>query len=167
MSAPATGTGQIVNYSDRFSISGMTGSWTAPAAEADFKTVTGTAGPATQNNIAGNDGSNNNNNPAAGANNGAYGVAYSLQTGLTKYAPMQPKPGSKITGKVTGPLYPTSSYFIATTFLPPAKQVTTSTQAITYSVSSRENTVSLAANVLPRSYADIPHPGLPRSSSIR
>lgn len=124
----------------------MTGAWKEPAVEADFKTVTGTTGPATQNSIAGNDGSNNN-NPAAGANNGAYGVAYSLQTGLTKYAPMQPKPGTKITAKVTGPMYPTSSYFIATTFLPPAKQVTTSTQAVTYRVSSRENTVSSVADI--------------------
>jgi len=81
---------------------------------------------------------------AAGAPgaDGPFGISYQFQTtGLTKYAPMQPKPGTKITARNTAPLFAASPFTVATTFLPLPSQVTTITQAVTYSASSRENTV--------------------------
>lgn len=68
-------------------------------------------------------------------------IPYQLQTGLTRYAPMAKKPGTSITAKTATPQYPTSSYEIATTYLPqPTVQVTISAP-VTYSTSSIENTV--------------------------
>jgi len=126
----------VINYSDRFSLSGMTGSF-PPNIKTGIKGVTGTGGPATQNNINPNAAAV----PAAGKAGGPYAVTYTAQTGLTKYAPMQGKPGTKITANKPTPQYPTSSVKIAKTFLPTPSQVTTMTVSATYSVSSRENTV--------------------------
>ncbi|MCJ1249933.1 hypothetical protein MMC30_007159 [Trapelia coarctata] len=76
---------------------------------------------------------------------GPFAISYQFQTtGLTKYAPMQPKPGTQITATNTAPLFAPSPFTVATTFLPIPSQVTTITQAVTYSASSRENTASPA-----------------------
>ena len=127
--------GTVINYSDRFSLSGMTGTFPA-AVQKGAAGITGTNGPAAQNNVA----SNPNAGVATGAG-GPYAVTYTAQTGLTKYAPMQGKPGTKITAKSPTPQYPTSSVQFALTFLPTPSQVTTITLSATYSTSSMENTV--------------------------
>ena len=129
----ATG-GTVINYSDRFTLSGMTGTF-PPNVQAGIKDITGTSGPATENNVV------DNADAAAGAGGGNFGQAYSLQTGLTKYAPMQKKPGTKITAKTPSMQYPTSSFKLATTILPTPKQVTTVTQSAPHSASSIENPV--------------------------
>lgn len=137
MISVATAGGTVINYSPRFSIAGMTGNFPANVI-AGIGTVSGTAGPATENNVV-------QNQPAAGGGaeqGGKYAVPYTLQTGLTKYAPMQPQPPTKITAQSATPLWPTSAVVIATTWLPRPSQVTTSTQVPTYSVSSMENSVS-------------------------
>ena len=126
--------GTVVNYSDRFSLSGMTGTF-PPNVQTGVKGITGTGGPKTENNVDKNAAEN----PAGGQAGDA--VTYTAQTGLTKYAPMQGKPGTKITAKNPTPQYPTSSIKIAKTFLPTPSQVTTVTVSATYSVSSHENTV--------------------------
>ncbi|KAL9632818.1 MAG: hypothetical protein Q9164_005076 [Protoblastenia rupestris] len=125
--------GSVINYSDRFTLSGMTGTF-PPAVEAGIKEVKDTSGPQAQNNI--ND--NANANGAAGGGGGS-GQPYSMQTGATRYAPMQRKPGTKITARAATPLYPTSSAKIAKTFLPTPKQVTTMTMSVTWTASSVEN----------------------------
>lgn len=126
--------GTVTNFSDRFSITGMTG--TNPADAPD--TISGTAGPDTINAVA--------NGAAAAAPAAAggemYDVAYADQTGLTKYAPMQGVPPTKITAKNFSPKYPTSSVSIATTWLPKATVQTTMTQTQTFHVSSMENTAA-------------------------
>ena len=125
----------------------MTGSWSSPAAQADFKALPAgtTAGPQDVNAIGVTPPGGGGQPGAAGsgANEGSYAISYLLQTGLTKYAPMQPKPGTKITATNTSPLNPSFAWTVATTFLPVPSQVTTSTQAPTYSGTSIENTVSL------------------------
>lgn len=128
--------GTVVNYSDRFSLSGMTGTF-PPAVQAGLKGLTGTSGPKTENNV------DKNADPAGGAGKagGPYSVTYTAQTGLTKYAPMQGKPGTKITAKNPKPQYPTSSVKIAKTMLPTPSVVTTMTVSATYSASSVENQV--------------------------
>jgi hypothetical protein len=123
--------GSVINYSSRFTLTGMTGTFTQDVTTA-LETVTGTTGPPTQL-IA-----------AAGAQSagGEYGIPYNQQTGLTKYAPMQPLPPHTITQQNTSPLWPTSSVSIATTFLPIPSVQTTITQGATWVFSSHQNTVS-------------------------
>lgn len=134
MISAATG-GTVINYSSRFTLSGMTGTF-PPAVEAGIKDITGTGGPAAQNNV------NNNANAGAAGAAGGFSVPYTLQTGLTKYAPMQGKPGTKITAKQASAQFPTSSVDLAKTFLPTPVQVTTVTQSGTYALAaSIENTV--------------------------
>ncbi|KAK4693390.1 hypothetical protein P7C71_g4002, partial [Lecanoromycetidae sp. Uapishka_2] len=137
ISAAAGGT--VTNYSDRFTLTGMTGTFPANV-EAGIAGITGTGGPPTENNV--------NNNaaavPAAGEAGGPYAVTYTAQTGLTKYAPMQGKPGTKITAKNASPRYPTSAVPTATTILPTPSQVTTHTVSATYSTPDQENTATPA-----------------------
>ncbi|KAA6411533.1 MAG: beta-1 [Lasallia pustulata] len=134
MVSVATAGGSVTNYSPRFSVAGMTGTFSANVV-AGIGTISGTAGPATENNVAQNQ---------AAAQDDKYAVPYTLQTGLTKYAPMQPQPPTKITAQSASPMWPTSSVSIATTWLPRPSQVTTSTQTQTFSMSSMENTAAPA-----------------------
>jgi len=144
-SAPNSGSGQVINYSKRFTISGMTGVWPTPAIQQAYQAAAGSVDsvPATQNTVTLGAGAGAGGAPGAPGADGPFAVSYQFQTtGLTKYAPMQPKPGTKITATNTAPLFAPSPFTVATTFLPMPSQVTTITQAVTYSVSSRENTVS-------------------------
>lgn len=140
MISVATTGGTVVNYSPRFTLTGMTGTFPQTVIDG-ANTVTGTDGPATQNNVAAA-------NPAAGQPAGAaqFTVPYNMQTGLTKYAPMMSIPPNKITRKDTAPLYPTSAVTIAKTFMGKATVVTTLTASQTFSVSQMENTVRCAIN---------------------
>jgi hypothetical protein len=111
----------------------MTGSF-KPEVQAVLATVVGTAGPATVYTPAG----------AAGGAGGEEGfsVPYNEQTGLTRYAPMQPIPPTSITATITSPLWPTSSVVIATTFLPvPSIQTTITQTAVANTFASHQNTV--------------------------
>lgn len=64
---------------------------------------------------------------------------YSVQTGPTKTAPMQERPGTTITAKGEGRLYPTSSYEVARSRMAPADVVTTVTVARKWAVLSVVN----------------------------
>ena len=108
----------------------MTGTF-PPNVEAGIKDVSGTNGPAAQNNM--------NNNAGTAAAGG--GQPYAMQSGPTKYAPMQKQPGTKITAKTASAQYPTSAVSIAKTILPTPVQQTTITQSGTQTVSSQENPV--------------------------
>jgi hypothetical protein len=136
----ATAGGTITTYSSRFTLTGMTGTF-APAVVTANAGVTSTDPPPAKNALA---------NAGAAASGtvaeGIFGTPYTLQTGLTKYAPMQPVPPTAITKTNTAPLWPTSSVAFASTFLPIPSQVTTLTQSQTFSVSSQANTVWFLAN---------------------
>ncbi|KAF4636312.1 hypothetical protein G7Y89_g1784 [Cudoniella acicularis] len=125
--------GTVTTYSPRFSLTGMTGVF--PATVQAVLPVSGATAPvpANVNNVV-------QAAAAASVNQGAWGTPYNLQTGLTKYAPMQPVPPTAITATNTSPLWPTSSVSLASTFLPIPSIVTTLTQANTFSVSSHANT---------------------------
>jgi Yeast cell wall synthesis protein KRE9/KNH1 len=131
--------GSVINYSGRFSISGMTGQF-PDKVTAGLKTVTGTDGPATENNIQSDQQGAGN---AAGAD-GDFAVPYTMQTGVMRYAPMPKVPPTKITAKNPTPLYPTSAVQFAAEMLPNPTQKTTVTQSVTFSVESMENTVRKA-----------------------
>ncbi|KAL8890452.1 MAG: hypothetical protein Q9205_001858 [Flavoplaca limonia] len=113
---------QVINYSDRFSFSGMTGTF-PPEVAAGIKKVSGTEGPPSSEVEAPD---------AAGGAQDGEAVSYAAQTGLIKYAPMLTPPGTKITKKTPSPRYPSSKVTIAKTFLPTPKQTTTMTASNTY-----------------------------------
>lgn len=139
MTSVAKEGGTLISYSDRFNIPTMSG--TTPAKYvAAAKAVSGTAGPEVEDNVANNAAQAN--AAATGGAGGEYTVPYALQTGLTKYAPMQKVPPTKITMKNFTPVFPTSAYTVATTWLPTPSIQTTITASQTFSVSSMENTVS-------------------------
>ena len=138
MIAAGTG-GTVTNYSNRFSLSGMTGTFPA-AVTTGLSGLSGTSGPATENNYNAAGGN------AAGAGGGSVAagatVTYTLQTGPVRYAPMQGRPGTKITAKNASPRYPSSSVSIAKTWLPTPFAVTTQTVSATYNSPGIANTVS-------------------------
>jgi len=137
----ATG-GTIINYSDRFTLSSVDGVFTAVVTEG-LQTVTGTAGPATVNDItAVQAGDPGNSAPAAGASE--YNVPYTMQTGTIRYAPMPPMAQTKITAKNASPQWPTSSYTVYKTNVGPPNAATTQTAVLSFSTSSRENTAAAA-----------------------
>jgi hypothetical protein len=154
MQAVAKAGGQYIIYSDRFSYSGMTGSFPAdPKIQAGLDAISGTKGPDTVDNTVQTGG-----NTAAPVGDDAYEVEYTMQTGLTRYAPMQPIPLTSITaGKPKKPMFPTSSVQIAKTRLPIPKVQTTVTQSQTYSVQSRENTVRKFWHIMPHVYGGTTH----------
>ncbi|KAB8291698.1 hypothetical protein EYC80_006496 [Monilinia laxa] len=136
MVATATAGGTVTVYSNRFSISGMTGTFSSTF------TITGTAGPATVNTVADTAASSSS---AASADDGVFATPYQSQTGLTKYAPMGLMPGTTITATNTSPQYPTSSVDIATAYLSPPTIDTTLTQPQTASYNSHANTGAAAS----------------------
>ncbi|KAK4499472.1 hypothetical protein PRZ48_009987 [Zasmidium cellare] len=143
MIATAKEGGTIIFYSDRFNIPTMTGTTETQYVKA-AAAVSGTSGPETVNQLANNAQAN----PAAGgavAAAGAYTVPYALQSGLTKYAPMQSVPPTKITLQTFKPMYSTSKYSIATTWVAKPTILTTLTESQTFSVSSIENTAAAQA----------------------
>ncbi len=126
--------GTVTNYSPRFSLSKMTGIF-QPAIIKALEGIKGTDGPETVNNVA---------NTAGDIPGGAAmaDIPYAQQEGLTKYAPMQPIPPTKITREKHTPLNSPSSVRMAKDFLPKAVIITTVTASQTRKFASMENTVS-------------------------
>ena len=135
----ATG-GSVINYSDRFSISGMNGVF-PPVVIAGLKTVSGTAGPPTVNDIQAVQ------QPGAGGAatpvvaGGGYTVAYTLQTDPIRYAPMPPMAVTQITAKGQSRQWPSSAYTVYPTVAGSPNAITTNTLSQTFAASSMENTV--------------------------
>ena len=126
--------GTYTVFSDRFSYSGMTAAF-SPALDATLKKLDGTSGPAAVDSTV--------KNPADASDvaDDAYDVEYTMQTGPTRYAPMQPVPPTKITAKDAKRQHPTSSVNVAKSKLPIPSQQTTLTQSQAHKVSGMENTV--------------------------
>lgn len=136
--------GTVINYSSRFTASGMTGTF-KPEVAAALKDVTGTSGPPTKNSVKGSSSSSGSTTgsstttktPAANdPNTGPYATPYTLQTGAVRYAPMQPQPPKKITKTDVKPQWPTSNQPIATKPLSIPSITMTYTATRTHSVAS-------------------------------
>lgn len=127
--------GIVTNYSPRFSLTGMTGKFSDDIAAAIQK-VSGTDGPPTEKPGEGALG--------ADAASASYAIPFASQKGQIFYAPMQKRPGTKITAKTISAAYPTSSVVIAQKILPPPVPTTTITASMTMSTSSHENTVCIS-----------------------
>jgi hypothetical protein len=133
--------GTVINYSSRFTLTGMTGTF-PDSVLTGLKTVSGTDGPATENNV-GQAAASAGTNTAA---QGSFAIPFADQTGPFRYASMQMVPPTKITKKTKTPVNPTSPYTLATTFLPPATTIqSTVTASVTWSYSQIENTVAAAS----------------------
>lgn len=130
--------GTVINYSDRFTVTGLSGVTPPNVVKA---VPGGTSGPAAQNNV----------NPVAqgagavapvAAAPGDYNVPYNKQTGSMRYAPMQPFPPTKITKKgPPTPQYPTSAFTIATGKMAAPEVISTITESQTFHAMTMENTV--------------------------
>lgn len=146
MQSNALAGGYVVNFSDRFSMTAMGGEIDQKFELAVDNLNGATKGPDTINRVANNakPDADTGDQPAAGG--GSFAIPYNLQTGLTRYAPMQPIPGTKITKKSFTPLFPTSAYKLATTPMARPTIITTQTAPQTFSVLSVENPVSHARN---------------------
>ncbi|GAB7364780.1 hypothetical protein MBLNU230_g5578t1 [Neophaeotheca triangularis] len=135
--------GTVTVYSDRFTITDMTG--VLEPEFADAVEGLGTKGPENVNTVGAdpiNDGDadggdGDDDEPEASL----FKVPFAEQTGSTRYCPMQPIAPTKITAKKASRMHPTSSYSVATTWLPMPKIATTITQKQTFTVKSIENTV--------------------------
>lgn len=126
----------VLNYSERFSLDGMHGSFSTRVQNglSSLKNETDYHQELKKRQAA-----------AAAAQNRLYTVPYPEQsTGLTKYAPMGKRPGTTITAKSAPPVFPTSAFTVARTFLPIPTWQTTLTASQTFSTSGIENPVSFA-----------------------
>lgn len=126
--------GTITVFSDRFTLNGMTGSFPA-AIEADLASISGSSGPQAVNVQI------NERQAEVQGQEASFAIPFPQQTGLTKYAPMQRAPGTKITATNTAPLYPSSSAPLASTYLPVPTVMTTLTAPQTFEAASHPNTV--------------------------
>jgi hypothetical protein len=133
MTAVVSSGGTAVYYSDRFTMSGMTGTTATTYANAVPDSATSVPSSTVSTAAAAT---------GAAATGDLFTIPYYLQTGLIKYAPMQPIPPTAITATSYSRLYPTSAYTIATTAMALPSITLTVTQSQTFSVSSIENTVS-------------------------
>lgn len=121
--------GTTINYSDRFKLTGMSGS---TATVSGAVTVTGDP-PAGQTSVA-----------TAAINSKSFSITYTLQTGRTKFAPMQLQPGSTITHSTWSRRFPTSSYTVYTSISPSPNAYSTITPGWSYTPVSATNTASSA-----------------------
>lgn len=129
--------GFTIHYSDRFSLTGMTG----PLAATDGGN---TAPPSNQISYseAGPSSSISMMDPLSGAT-----IPFSLQTGIVRYAPMQMQPATKVTHALSASRrFPMSSVTYFATYTMKPLQITTATPSITYSKSQYINWAPVAEN---------------------
>jgi hypothetical protein len=135
--------GTVINYSSRFSMTGMTGVFPATVV-AGLKTISGTDGPPSVNNAV--KGAEAGTAADAEINQNMYSTPFADQTGPLRCASMQRVPPTKITKKNPTPVNPTSPYTIATTFLRQNTEIqSTVTEPVTWSYSHLEHTGTPAA----------------------
>lgn len=132
--SPVSGGGVVTNYSPRFSLTGMTGTF-SPTVLAGIKAAPGTDGPPTEKPEGAA--------PGANVPSASYAIPFASQSGQIFYAPMQRRPGTKITAKTISPAYPTSSFSLAKSILPPPVPTTTITASMTMSTDSHAHTVCI------------------------
>jgi len=136
METVATAGGYTWNYSPRFALTKMTGTFSSAAQiEQDKGDTTPPAGTDTTST----------NGSAPGDAAGSAELPYTLQTGPTRYAPMQSQPGKSITVKEVSMQYPTSACTIFKTRGPRPNVQTTITLPWDYVVTYAINTVCLVS----------------------
>lgn len=131
--------GVVYNFSPRFTLSSMTGTFSATI-QTELQSVSGTAGPDTINQIV--DPGSAAGAPAAAA--GSFSIPYTMQTGPIRYAPMAKVAPSKITAKGNSMVYPTSDYSVwMRSGMPGPDATQTVTNPFTFSTESMEPTIAV------------------------
>lgn len=120
------GAGHSIHYTNRFSLSGMTGSQKASGAVSQ-------APPAAEVQDSAS------NTAAASA---SFTIPYTQQSGKTKYAPMQMQPGSTVTATTWTRKFPTSAVTYFTSASPSPNAFTTNTPGWSYTKTSLVNYAS-------------------------
>lgn len=77
-------------------------------------------------------------------NSKSFSVTYTLQTGKTKFAPMQTQPGSTVTATTYSRRHPTSAYTPYKSYSPSPNALSTITPGWDYTVVSKVNSASVA-----------------------
>lgn len=132
----------VVNYSERFSVNGMTGTFSELVQYGLSLTANDTSESHQDLKLR------KRQVVAAGIvpAKDVYDVPYPEQSkGLTKYAPMGKRPATTITAKSGPPQFPTSTFSVARAFLPIPTWQTTLTASRTWTDSLIENPVSFVA----------------------
>lgn len=128
----------VINYSERFSVTGMTGTFSELVQYGLSPTANDTSESHQDLKVR--------KRQVAAAiipAKDVYDVPYPEQSkGLTKYAPMGKRPATTITAKSGPPQFPTSTFSVARTFLPIPTWQTTLTASRTWTDSLIENPVS-------------------------
>lgn len=127
--------GHTIHYTNRFTLSGMSGSASTYTFGASLFSVTGT-NPAAQ--LAFNAGT------TTAIDSRSFTVPYTEQTGKTRYAPMQTQPGPSISYSKYLTRHPTSAYTPYSTFRPSPNVYSTVTPGWSYPVTSKFNTAAVA-----------------------
>lgn len=127
--------GSTIHYTPRFTLSGMSGSPTTYTYAASLFSVTG-ANPDAQFALTTGE--------ATSIDSRSFTVPYTMQTGRTRYAPMQTQPGSVVTYTMYSNRHATSAYTAYTSILPSPNVYSTITPGWSYAVTSKFNTAPVA-----------------------
>lgn len=126
--------GYSIHYTPRFKLSNMSGKSTTFTFSASLFSVTGDS-PLAVSDAAGT---------ATAINSASFSVTYTLQTGKTKYAPMQTQPDTTVTASTYSRRHATSAYTPYTSISPSPNAYSTITPGWDYTPTSKVNTASIA-----------------------
>lgn len=126
--------GYTIHYTPRFKLTGMSGESNTFTFPASLFSVTGDQPLPVQNAAGGN----------TEVNSKSFSVTYTLQSGKTKYAPMQTQPDTTVTATTYTRRHPTSAYTAYKSISPSPNALSTITPGWDYTVTSKVNTNSIA-----------------------
>lgn len=127
--------GYTIHYTPRFSLTGMNGQTNTITFPASLLSISGD-GPDAQLQVGGTQ---------ISINSASFTVPYTLQTGKTRFAPMQMQPGTLVTHTMYSTRHPTSAYTPYTSLSPSPNVYSTITPGWSYAVTSLFNTAAIAA----------------------
>lgn len=137
------GSGVTIHYTNRFQLTGMSWSgstFTAPGGStfpAALFSVTGDT-PSPQVNVGGE-------GTTAAIDSKSFTVPYTLQTGKTRFAPMQTQPGTSVSYTMYSTRHATSAYTPYASLSPSPNVYSTITPGWSYTVASSFNSAPVAA----------------------
>lgn len=126
--------GYTIHYTPRFKLTGMSGESNTFTFPASLFSVTGDQPSPVLQAAGGN----------TDVNSKSFSVTYTLQTGKTKYAPMQTQPATTVTATTFSRRHPTSAYTPYKSISPSPNALSTITPGWDYTVTSKVNTASVA-----------------------
>ncbi|CCH46933.1 Cell wall synthesis protein [Wickerhamomyces ciferrii] len=126
--------GYTINYSQRFKLTGMTGT----------EKASGSGDPPSGQTSVGGDSTSSTLSPEEMSK--SFSVAYTSQTGPTRYAPMQTQPGTTVTKSTWSRKFQTSAVSYFSSIKPSPSVLSTITPGWDYTISSVINQASVASD---------------------